>query len=117
MNRRILVTLAVGVAASLLLSANDQAMARRRGPSKAQVAAQKEKRDETAAMKAAVAKAQKGKDAELMKKYDLNKNGKIDGGEKPAWDKYWREVETGKTAHPYSTIKIDKDDLKTDKKK
>ena len=35
-----------------------------------------------------LAKVQADSDKETMTKYDLNSNGKIDGGEKPAWDKY-----------------------------
>lgn len=110
MARRI--TIVVGALIAIGLTTGI-AEARRRGPSKAQLAAQKEKKEQAAAMKAAVSKAQKAKDAELMKKYDLNKNGKIDGNEKPSWDKFWREVDLGQIPHPYSTIKLDKDDLKT----
>ena len=53
-----------------------------------------------AQMNAQVAAAQQKKDQETMARFDLNKNGKIDASEKPAWDKFWRDVRTGKSRAP-----------------
>jgi hypothetical protein len=57
-------------------------------------------------MNAQIAAAQQKKDQETMARFDLNKNGKIDSSEKPAWDKFWREVRTGKTEHPYASLDL-----------
>lgn len=59
-----------------------------------------------AEMNAKIAAAQKKKDQEILARFDLNKNGKIDTTEKPAWDKFWRDVRTGKTPHPYDSLDL-----------
>ena len=55
-------------------------------------------------MQQGLSKVQAQKDQETMSKFDLNGNSKIDANEKPAWDKYWREVKLGKQPHPYDSI-------------
>ncbi len=47
------------------------------------------------------------KDAEILAKYDLNKNGKIDPNERAAFEKYLRDVKSGKEPDPYASIKVD----------
>jgi hypothetical protein len=59
-----------------------------------------------AQMNVQITAAQQKKDQETMARFDLNKNGKIDASEKPAWDKFWREVRTGKAEHPYASLDL-----------
>jgi hypothetical protein len=112
------ITLAV-LAGIFVIQVDDAMARRRRGPSPAQKEAKKEAQQEKTEAAKALAKAQQAKDKEILKRFDVNKNGKIDGAESGPWDKFWRDVKLGNTPHPYSTIKIDadKDDKDTKKKK
>ena len=96
-------TLSLALVAGLLVSP----AAARRGISQAQIKALQKKMQQQQQMQQGLSKVQADRDKETMSKYDLNSNGKIDANEKPAWDKYWREVNMGKQPHPYSTITAD----------
>jgi hypothetical protein len=78
--------------------------AARRGYSRGQIQALQKKMQQAQQQQQGLSKVEAQRDQEMMSKYDLNGNGKIDGAEKPAWDKYWREVKLGNQPHPYSTI-------------
>jgi type II secretory pathway pseudopilin PulG len=93
-------TLATVFVAGLLVSP----AAARRGISQAQIKAMQQKMQQQQQMQQGLGKVQAQKDQETISKYDLNSNGKIDVNEKPAWDKYWREVRSGKEPHPYDSI-------------
>ncbi len=95
-----MVTLATAFVVGLLASP----AAARRGISQAQIKALQQKMQQQQQMQQGLAKVQAQKDQETISKYDLNSNGKIDANEKPAWDKYWREVRSGKEPHPYDSI-------------
>jgi hypothetical protein len=111
-------TICASVAVAILLTLGiGSAEARRGGPSAAQIAAMKAKAKEQQEQAAALEAAKTKKSQEILNRYDLNKNGKIDGTEHPAWDKYWREVKLGKEPDPYSDLKIEKPTSTTAKKK
>jgi hypothetical protein len=109
--------IAIAGAAFGIMSQDAYARRGRGGPSPAQKKAQQEKAQEAAAMQKALLKARADKDKEILKRFDLNGNGKIDGTESGPWDKYWREVKLGTIPHPYSEIKLDKPAAKTASKK
>lgn len=98
-----LASLAVVIALSASLSIASVAEARG-GPSPAQKKAMQQYVQQQQLQAQNLAKAQQKRDKELMDRFDLNKNGKIDVAEKPYYDKYWRDVKLGKAPHPYSTI-------------
>ena len=112
--------LAAFLVAGLALAAPDQAFARRGGPSPQQIKAMQQYMQQQQQMQANLAKAQQKKDSEVIARFDTNGNGKIDSNEKPAWDKYWREVKAGKQPHPYASISekdVKPEDPKTAAKK
>lgn len=111
MNTRFLICLLAVVV--IVAASSSTADARRRGPSPAQIKAAQEKQKAAAEQVQAYEAAKVKKDKEVLAKYDLNKNGKIDSTEQASWDKYWREVHLGKTPHPYTEIKIDSASNKT----
>jgi type II secretory pathway pseudopilin PulG len=76
----------------------------RRGPSKQQIQALQQQQQQQQQMAVNLEKAKQKKDDEVMKRFDLNKNGKIDSNEKAPFDKYWRDVRLGKEPHPYASI-------------
>ncbi len=82
----------------------DEAQARRRGLSSAQIKAiqAQQKAEEEAEQKYQAAVYAKYK--EILDRYDLNKNGKIDGTEKPMYDKYIRDIKLGKQPNPILQI-------------
>lgn len=96
----------------LLLLAAPEAQARRGYPSAAQIrAAQEQQRaQEEAEQKYQAALAAKRK--EVLDRYDLNKNGKIDGPEKPLFDKYLREIKLGKQPDPLLQVPYPKVEVK-----
>jgi hypothetical protein len=91
----------IGLSGSLFIASIAEA---RGGPSPAQKKAMQQAMQQQQLMQTNLAKAQQKRDKELMDRFDLNKNGKIDVSEKPAYSKFWRDVNLGKTPHPYSTI-------------
>lgn len=98
-------TSVIAIAMTMILALDAHARGSR-GPSPQQVKAAQEQMKQQQAMQAEYAKAQQKADADTIKRFDSNMNGKIDGTEKAAWDKYWRDVKSGKVAHPYASIKI-----------
>ena len=78
-------TLATAFFAGLLVSP----AAARRGISQAQIKAYQKQVQQQQQMNQGLSKVQADRDKETMSKYDLNGNGKIDGSEKPAWDRFW----------------------------
>ena len=93
-----------------------EAQARRRGPSPQQIKAAQEKQraEQEAAQKYQAALDAKRR--EVFDRYDLNKNGKIDGTEKPMYDKYLREVKLGKQPDPLLAIPYPKVETKSTSK-
>jgi hypothetical protein len=91
----------IGLGGSLFIASIVEA---RGGPSPAQKKAMQQYMQQQQLMQQNLAKAQQKRDKELMDRFDLNKNGKIDVAEKPTYDKFWRDVKSGKQPHPYSTI-------------
>ena len=80
------------------------ALARRSGPSSAQIAAMKKQQQEQLQQQQNYQKAVQKRDAEVMARFDLNKNGKIDSNEKAPFDKYMRDIRLGKEPSPYASI-------------
>ncbi|HEY5314026.1 MAG TPA: EF-hand domain-containing protein [Pirellulales bacterium] len=91
----------IALVGSLLLASNAEA---RGGPSPAQKKAMQQYIQQQQQMQQNMAKAQQKRDKDLMDRFDLNKNGKIDVSEKTAYNKYWRDVRLGKIPHPYANI-------------
>ena len=84
----------------------------RRGLSAAQIKAiqAQQQAEVEAEMKYQAALTAKRK--EIFDRYDLNKNGKIDGTEKPMLDKYLRAVKLGKEPDPLLAIAYPKIEVK-----
>jgi hypothetical protein len=105
-NVRLCAVLAVAFVAGIGIATPDaEARRGRSGPSPQQIAAMKKAMAQQAEMEKKLAAAQQKKDQQTIARFDLNGNGRIDGPqEKGPWDKFWREVNLGKTAHPYASI-------------
>jgi hypothetical protein len=48
---------------------------------------------------------------EVLAKYDLNGDGKLDAKEKPSYDKYMREVRSGKQPNPFDPSTVTQQDI------
>lgn len=116
MKRHGMLTCAAALLSVLLLTCllAPEAQARgRRGPSPAQIKAaqEKHKAEQEAEQKYQAALAAKQK--EVLDRFDLNKNGKIDGAEKPLYDKYLREIKLGKQPDPLAAVPYPKVETKS----
>lgn len=100
-------------ALAIIVLLGSEAQARgRRGPSPAQIKAMQEQLKAQQEAEQKYQAAVQAKFKEVLDRYDLNKNGKIDGTEKPAYDKYLREVKLGKQADPILAIPYPKVEVK-----
>lgn len=101
---RQLLLIVIASTALVTLAINDVHARRGGGMSTAQKKALMEQMQKQQQYQQNVATAKQKKDKQTFDRFDLNKNGKLDPNEKPAWDKFWRDVRLGKEPHPYSTI-------------
>jgi type II secretory pathway pseudopilin PulG len=72
------------------------AAAQRGRPSAAQIKALQQQQTNYYGAQLVLQKRQK----DIYAKYDLNSDGKLDSKEKPPYDRYWREVRSGKQPNP-----------------